>query len=149
MITNTVVKQWTPLLHRMARTCFPNGTPEDHEDMVQESWAGAVASYESFDCEKSTFPTWLGKVAYNTMAKHMRSREPDSFPAWRTEGNTPTPEESMRLEELLEALTAIDDDPIMSAIVNDGLTHDEVAKALGRSRVSITRYVGKAKEEIL
>lgn len=107
------------------------GHDGDAEEIAQETWFKAVRGLASFRWE-SSLRTWLRRIALNVWRARIRVREP----AWLDvndlplAGPSPSPGDRLDLER---ALAALPPGYRTVFLLHDweGLTHDEIAEALG------------------
>ena len=145
MITNTVVKQWTPMLYKVANKI--NTSLAD--DLVQEGWLRAYEKYDSYDSERGAFSTWLRQVAYRAMLSYTQREQQrgEPFDAWDEDASTPSPEQELVLKEMTEDMVNdLNGNDAARLCLLEGNTYNEAAEALGISVMTVRRHVGKFKE---
>jgi RNA polymerase sigma factor (sigma-70 family) len=147
LITNTVIKQWTPLVAKTCRrVCQDEG---EIEDMVQTVWLAALESYPRFEESKAKFPTWLGAVARQQALKYMRDMQPESFPAWEESPACMSPEDVALLNEKVDKwYELLEEDEIAQEVLYHLRTYKDVAKERGLSEYQVRYHMTKLKEKI-
>jgi RNA polymerase sigma-70 factor (ECF subfamily) len=142
----TLVRRYTPLIVRLARSYVPNAAAA--EDVAQDTWIAVLRHIDRFQ-GRSTFKTWLLRIAVNT-ARTRRLREartvcwgalPDDAAAWQLEQpqrpDPAAPERHAVASETWRLITrALDSLPRRQrevVVLRDieGWTSEEVSEALG------------------
>ncbi len=145
--------------------------PQDAEDLSQEVWLKAYAAISTFRNE-SSFHTWLRKITINCFLNHQRTRTIQ----WRGESteirllNVESPETTGRLNYSSSLESTLDNKilfgKVMQALAelspqqrlifllkhHEGMTYDEISRALGCStgavKKSLFRAVTKIREHL-
>ena len=77
------------------------GCTEDAEELTQDIFLKAFSSLDRFG-GRSSFSTWLYRIAYNTAVSHARRTRPKPLRHRRTAAGGPARSEADRLEEWAE-----------------------------------------------
>lgn len=124
------------------------GIPEEAEDVMQESFLAAFDKLATYKSEVS-FGSWLKRIVINRSLDQLRKRK-ISFEEIRSDLPLPSETDEDHWSDLIsveQVKHAIDELPdgyrtILSLILFDGYTHEEVSKMLNISNVtSRTQYL--------
>jgi RNA polymerase sigma-70 factor (ECF subfamily) len=150
------------LLNRHARYLFgiahslTRGQSSDAEDLVQETFMGVLTS--TFRGESSV-RTWMVKILVNraamlrrTRKRHPESALPPALPASAGSGSSGVGAESgveakLDLTTMLEALSEDHREVILLREL-EGLSYEEIAKALNIPRGTVESRLHRAREEL-
>jgi RNA polymerase sigma factor (sigma-70 family) len=130
-------------------------TPEDREDLVQETIGQLWRSYPRFD-ERVAFSTWMYRVAVNVAITFYRGetrrRRSIVRVAESVFDRVPAPERPERsdrldlIHELIEQLGPLD--RALMLLYLDDCTYAEIAAILGISESNVGTKVGRIKERL-
>lgn len=145
--------------------------PQDAEDLSQEVWLKAYQALGTFRRE-SSFYTWLRKIAINCFLNHQRARryswrgqktdvqlltvdqiESDERVASTSDSET-TLQNRILAERVMQALSELTAPQRLIFLLkhNEGMTYEEIAKAVGCStgtaKKSVFRAVAKLREHL-
>ena len=145
--------------------------PQDAEDLSQEVWLKAYQALGTFRRE-SSFYTWLRKIAINCFLNHQRARryswrgqktdvqlltvdqiESDEHVASTSDSET-TLQNRILAERVMQALSELTAPQRLIFLLkhNEGMTYEEIAKAVGCStgtaKKSVFRAVAKLREHL-
>ena len=67
-----LAERYATQVMRMVGRLIPS--PEEAEEVTQDTLLEAFQSLARFDARKASFPTWLMRIAYHTALKHYRRR---------------------------------------------------------------------------
>ena len=67
-----LAERYATQVMRMVGRLIPS--PEEAEEVTQDTLLEAFQSLARFDARKASFPTWLMRIAYHTALKHYRQR---------------------------------------------------------------------------
>jgi RNA polymerase sigma-70 factor (ECF subfamily) len=161
----TLVEKYGGRIRRLVRGFIRN--EKDAEDVVQDSFVKAFARLDRFD-GRSAFFTWLYRIAANTSMDHnkkvRRRPAPLSIEASREDeegrgGITPpargpsplqgamTGELRRKIDEAMAALPDIYREVIVLREM-EGLSYDDMSRALGVSRGTIESRLFRARERL-
>lgn len=145
--------------------------PEDAEDLSQEVWLKAYQALGSFRGE-STFYTWLRKITINCFLNHQRARHyswrgqttditltgVDSIECDERAASTSNSETTLHnrilAEKVMQALSELTPPQRLIFLLkhHEGMTYEEIAKAVGCStgtaKKSVFRAVTKLREHL-
>jgi RNA polymerase sigma-70 factor (ECF subfamily) len=161
----TLVEKYGGRIARLVRGFMRN--EQDVQDVVQDAFVKAFSRLDRFD-GRSAFYTWLYRIAANTAMDHNKKvrRRPRSYSIDETredeEGRTgisppapgPSPLREAMTAELRRALDgALDSLPdVYREVVvlreMEGLSYDDMARALGVSRGTIESRLYRARERL-
>jgi RNA polymerase sigma-70 factor (ECF subfamily) len=141
--------------------CYMTGAPALAEDLVQETFAKAMVSVDSFE-EKSSFTTWLHGIAVNLVRMHWRrkgvtrrARERlDEVERTRADQRRQTPDDahlrSQRLQVLYDVLATLPEHLREAFIMRDleGLAPAEAAQELGITSGNLAVRAHRARTRI-
>jgi len=124
---------------------------ETAEDLTSQAFLKALERIGSFDGSKGTFSAWLYCLARNTVIDHYRTRKRDANieDIWDLAGhddvvrNMNARERLARVEEYLKKLKREHREIVMLRLW-EGLTHKEIAEALGKSEASCKMVYSRA-----
>jgi len=160
-----LVEKYAGRIQRLVRGFIRN--EQDAQDVVQDSFVKAFARLDRFD-GRSAFFTWLYRIAANTSMDHnkkYRRRPPAlSIEASREDeegrpGITPpargpsplqgamTKELRLKIDEAMAALPDIYREVVVLREM-EGLSYDDMARALGVSRGTIESRLFRARERL-
>ena len=156
-----LVRRYDRNVFRIAQHITQNR--EDAEDVVQEAFLKAYSNLEKFQ-EQSKFYTWLVRIAVNEALMKLRRRKPERTVSLDEEVKTeddslprevadwsPNPEQMYNQAELRDILTkTIQGLPSGFRTVFvlrdvEGLSTEEVARALGSSEATVRSQISKAR----
>lgn len=160
-----LVEKYAGRIQRLVRGFIRN--EKDAEDVVQDSFVKAFARLDRFD-GRSAFFTWLYRIAANTSMDHnkkIRRRQPalsldatredeDGIAAIAPAAKGPSPLQGAITKELRrsidEAMASLPD--IYREVVvlreMEGLSYDDMARALAVSRGTIESRLFRARERL-
>ena len=138
--------------------------PEDAEEVLQDVFLSVYRKLTSFD-GRSTFSTWLYRIAVNTALMKLRGRGPvqesieEHLPQFTEDGRhtrmvvdwTQGPEELLlrkeRAQVVREAIEALPPDYKVVLILRDleGLSNEEVAEVVGTSVSAVKARLHRAR----
>ena len=145
--------------------------PQDAEDLSQEVWLKAYQAIGTFRGE-STFYTWLRKITINCFLNHQRSRRyswrgqktevqllaGDSIESDERVASTSNSETTLHnrilAEKVMQALSELTTPQRLIFLLkhHEGMTYEEIAKAVGCStgtaKKSVSRAVAKLREHL-
>ena len=145
--------------------------PEDAEDLSQEVWLKAYQALGTFRGE-STFYTWLRKITINCFLNHQRARRytwrgektdvellaEDSIESDERVASTSNSESTLHnrilAERVMQALSELTPPQRLIFLLkhHEGMTYEEIAKAVGCStgtaKKSVSRAVRKLREHL-
>jgi RNA polymerase sigma-70 factor (ECF subfamily) len=145
--------------------------PQDAEDLSQEVWLKAYQALGSFRGE-STFYTWLRKITINCFLNHQRARRyswrgqktevqllaGDSIESDERVASTSNSETTLHnrilAEKVMQALSELTPPQRLIFLLkhHEGMTYEEIAKAVGCStgtaKKSVSRAVAKLREHL-
>jgi RNA polymerase sigma-70 factor (ECF subfamily) len=145
--------------------------PQDAEDLSQEVWLKAYQALRSFRGE-STFYTWLRKITINCFLNHQRARRynwrgqktdfrllaVDSIESDEPVASTANAETTLHnkilAERVMQALSELTPSQRLIFLLkhHEGMTYEEIAKAVGCStgtaKKSVSRAVRKLREHL-
>lgn len=136
--------------------------PADAQDAAQEAMLKAYRAIGAFE-ERSELATWLYKIAHNVsldfLKKAFRQREGTSLDALRDKGYDPpgsgdSPEdaylENSEQAALHEAIGSLPErqQMLLSLRYGDGLSYEQIAKAMRLSLGTVKSALSRAKEEL-
>ena len=145
--------------------------PQDAEDLSQEVWLKAYQALGTFRRE-SSFYTWLRKIAINCFLNHQRARRyswrgqktdvqllaVDSIESGERVGSTSDSETTLQnrilAERVMQALSELTAPQRLIFLLkhHEGMTYEEIAKAVGCStgtaKKSVSRAVRKLREHL-
>ena len=144
---------------------------QDAEDLSQEVWLKAFAAVSSFRFE-STFYTWLRKIAINCFLNYRRSKSANSLSHQQVDENDMAGNETAKLAgtslnvwestlhnhlavgRVMQALSDVTPQQRLIFLLKheEGLTYEEISKALGCSvgtvKKSVSRTIAKVREAL-
>ena len=145
--------------------------PQDAEDLSQEVWLKAYQALGTFRGE-STFYTWLRKITINCFLNHQRARRyswrgqktdvqllaVDSIESDERQSPTSNSETTLHnrilAERVMQALSELTPPQRLIFLLkhHEGMTYEEIAKAVGCStgtaKKSVSRAVRKLREHL-
>lgn len=145
--------------------------PQDAEDLSQEVWLKAYQALGSFRGE-STFYTWLRKITINCFLNHQRARRyswrgqktdvqllaADSIESDERIASTSNSETTLHnrilAERVMQALSELTPPQRLIFLLkhHEGMTYEEIAKAVGCStgtaKKSVSRAIRKLREHL-
>jgi len=145
--------------------------PQDAEDLSQEVWLKAYQALGTFRGE-SSFYTWLRKITINCFLNHQRARSfrwrgqttditllgVDSIESDERVASTSNSETTLHnrilAEKVMQALSELTPPQRLIFLLkhHEGMTYEEIAKAVGCStgtaKKSVSRAVGKLREHL-
>jgi len=129
------------------------GSPEDTEDILQETFMKAFANLSSYN-PKWEFSTWIYTIASRTTLSYfrytrVRQQEPE-IPL----NPSPTPEEEIMKDDIRNIWETADrlgelKNEILRLRYSDGFSIREISKITGRSAVNIRVLLYRAKNELI
>lgn len=119
----------SPALYALALRLM-GGPGREAEDVVQETWARAIAGLDGF-AWRSALRTWLFGIAIHTAREMLRRRTP-GFPCEEAALRAPSRLHAERLD-LERAIARLPDGYRAILVLHDvvGLTHAEIGERLG------------------
>ena len=121
---------------------FKVGHREEAEDLTHQVFLKAWENIEKYELRGHPFSSWLYRIARNSVIDHHRKATPrlsidDIAPDLLMEESTQSREVEVKMEwdELLVAIGELQDveqDVLIMRFIDD-LTHQEVAKAIGKT----------------
>jgi RNA polymerase sigma-70 factor (ECF subfamily) len=159
-----LVERYGARIARLVRGFVRN--EEDARDVVQDAFLKSFARLDRFD-GRSAFYTWLYRIAANTAMDHNKKvrrrpapltldapREDDEAPALAPAARGPSPAEGAMSSELraridgaLEGLPPVYREVIVLREL-EGLTYDDIARALKVSRGTVESRIFRARERL-
>lgn len=129
-------------------------TPEDREDLIQEIVARLWTSYASFE-GKSSFSTWMYRVAINTAITFLRKEKrrsetietTETFPELTTDDKAR--EQAVQMQFFYRAVQFLT--PVEKALVfyfMEGLSHREISSHFGISENNARVKLSRTKEKL-
>jgi RNA polymerase sigma factor (sigma-70 family) len=135
------------------------GNREEAEEIAQDSFLKAYKALGGFKM-KSTFSTWLYRIAYNTAISHVRSRKKgilslDEFPAAASDFLSSAADEDEAVEEYKSALVSFalqkigeEDRALITLYYYEGLDTDRIAEITGISRQNIKVRLFRTRQKL-
>lgn len=160
-----LVEKYGGRIARLVRGFVRN--EQDAQDVVQDAFVKAFARLDRFD-GRSAFFTWLYRIAANTAMDHNKKvrRRPAPLPLETPredeEGRTgispaapgPSPAEGamtselrLRIDEAMEGLPEVFREVVILREM-EGLSYDDMARALGVSRGTVESRLFRARERL-
>jgi len=141
--------------------CYMTGAPAVAEDLVQETFAKAMVSVESFEA-KSSFTTWLHGIAVNLVRMHWRRKDVTrrarerlgEVERTRADQRSQAPDDahlrSERLQVLYDVLATLPEHLREAFIMRDleGLPPAEAAQELGITSGNLAVRAHRARTRI-
>jgi RNA polymerase sigma-70 factor (ECF subfamily) len=146
-------ERYLPILTRWAHRRLPWGARDlnDTDDLVQTTLLRALSNLDSFEARaEGAFLAYLRQILLNSVRDDIRRATRRRLPGTLDEEHpdpSPSPFEQMLTRETLEryeaALSALTEEQRQAVIlrVEMGLSHREIAGALGRSSADAARMV--------
>jgi RNA polymerase sigma-70 factor (ECF subfamily) len=164
-----LIKESESLVYAIAYRMLAN--PEDAKDISQEVFIKAYKNIHKFD-EKSTFSTWIYRIAVNTCIDELRKRKQkqtvsieeeqqtqDGFVPKQFVSQEPSPEDAYlileRNREVMRAIHALSEEHKTIITLRDlnGLSYTEISEitnlSLGTVKSRLARARTQLKNEIL
>ena len=128
---------------------------ETAEDLVSSVFFKALEKIGRFESAKGSFQAWLYQIARNTVIDHYRTKKTDRNieDIWGLAGNEDlardidTREKVGQIEAYLKELKAEQRDIIIMRVWQ-GLSHREIAEALGKSEASVKMIYSRALRQL-
>jgi RNA polymerase sigma-70 factor (ECF subfamily) len=128
----------------------------DADDLTQEAFLRAYRSLGTFK-ERSSFRTWLYRIAANACANHLGRSGPrtESLDGCMAAANAVGPPDAASLSELEGRVAELTGQlpagfrVALHLIVNEGLSHRQAAQVLGCARGTVAWRVFRAREMLL
>lgn len=131
------------------RLCGALGSPDEQEDLVQETYLRAIRSASTFRGE-SLVSVWLLSIARNVCASHVRGRQRDRRLIERIGPGSPSrvdfPDHSTH-----SLLAGLDDDRREAFVLTQilGMTYQEAADLTGCPIGTVRSRVARARADLL
>ncbi|MBO3752011.1 RNA polymerase sigma factor [Streptosporangiaceae bacterium NEAU-GS5] len=134
--------------------------PDNAEDVVSETFLIAFRKRAHYDPARAAVRTWLYGIATNLIGKHWRqeSRRLRALGRYGPDPDTPDHQDSVLgqvsaqslRQDLMAALAGIDqrDRDVVQLIALAGLSHDEVAAALGIPNGTVRSRLNRARKKL-
>jgi RNA polymerase sigma factor (sigma-70 family) len=133
---------------------------ETAEDLTSTVFTKAYDNLDKYDPSKSSFSTWLYRIARNSVIDHYRTKKHniDILDVWdlRTDYDIERDFKNQSiLDEVMEAMEDINKEHREIIIMRlwDNLSYAEIAQIIGKSetncRMIFSRSIGKLKKEIV
>ena len=112
------------------------------EDLTEEVFVRAWEALPGYQVREFPFMSWLYRIAHNLIVDYHRRNRPGQLPDVDENPEAVTPhspesllEEAQTLERLSAAISQLNDDEQQVIVLRyiEGLSHDEVAAAIGKS----------------
>ncbi|QGJ69154.1 RNA polymerase ECF-type sigma factor [Planctomycetales bacterium 10988] len=146
---------------RLYRTLIQiTGKPEDARDLAQEAFVQAFVKLETFQ-GKSTFYTWLHRIAYNQAMSHLRKKRPLLEADQPKDKTTPDPsdpqdgpegqlDQAQRVELVQQALQQLSDEHRHILVLKemDGLRYEEIAEVLDLAVGTVRSRLFRARQRL-
>lgn len=137
---------------RVFRTVSRMVGPQDAEDVTQQVFLQVFRQISQFSGQ-STFATWLYRVAVNESLQHLRGRRAKRPNQLTMEPTDPAPSREQQVEErelLDRALALIDPELRVTFVLRevDGLTYEQIAKAMQVPAGTVASRLSRAREEL-
>jgi RNA polymerase sigma-70 factor, ECF subfamily len=131
------------------------GDKFDREDLAQEIVAALWRSYARFD-ERSSFSTWMYRVAVNVAISFLRSDTrkrrhvvPADASVLEAIPDAENPQTDERMNVLRDSIAALDPlDRALMLLYLDDCPHSEIASILGISESNVGTKVGRIKQRL-
>jgi RNA polymerase sigma-70 factor (ECF subfamily) len=124
---------------------------ETAEDLTSQTFLKALEKIDDFDGGKGAFGAWLYRIARNTVIDHYRTRKEDANieDIWDLAGKDDVARDidmKAKLEKVEKYLAALKREhrEIVMLHLWEGLTHKEIAEALGKSEASCKMLYSRA-----
>lgn len=157
-----LLKRYRDRVYRLVISFTKN--PADAEEVLQDVFLAVYRKIGSFE-QRSTFSTWLYRIAVNTALMKLRSRGPvqesidEYLPQFTKDGRhahmvvdfTQGPEKQLLRKEreqvLREAIDALPPDYKVVLVLKDleGLSNEEVAEVVGASVLAVKARLHRAR----
>lgn len=130
-------------------------TAGDHalaDDLAQEAFIRAFRCLKSFQ-GTAKFSTWLYRIAYNVFLSSARGRASEKWDPIEKARDIPGPDQSdeglagIDLEKAFRNLTGTERATLTLAY-GKGMTHAEIAQALGSPLGTVKTHIARAKEKV-
>ncbi|MFI7698645.1 RNA polymerase sigma factor [Nonomuraea sp. NPDC049480] len=134
--------------------------PDHAEDVVAETFLTAFRKRASYDPSRAAVRTWLYGIATNLIGKHRRleARTLRALGRCGPDGDAPGHEDSVAVRvsaqslrpELAAALAGLDrrDRDVLLLVALAGLSHDEIATALGIPYGTVGSRLNRARKKL-
>ncbi|TMR25084.1 RNA polymerase sigma factor [Nonomuraea zeae] len=134
--------------------------PDHAEDIVAETFLTAFRKRGHYDPARAGVRAWLYGIATNLIGKHRRleARTLRALGRWGPEGDAPGHEDTVALRvsaqslrpELAAALAELDrrDRDVLLLVALAGLSHDEIATALGIPYGTVGSRLSRARKKL-
>ncbi len=133
------------------------GAVQPAEDLTSQTFMAALESLPRYR-ERGTFAAWLFAIASRRYADACRAQAavlPESAgDAWDPPDPAPLPETALvhaeRMARLAQALRALSPDRAQAVALHffGGLTHEETARAMGRSGIAVKSLINRALRDL-
>ena len=137
-------------LYGMARSLADNTV--DAEDILQETFAGALKSCSSFRGDSSA-KTWLAGILYRQAAAYYRRKKrhkqmiSTDYELAVDEHHTPSLDKKMDVAEAIDRLSS-DHRQVVLMREMESMTYDEIAKTLDIPRGTVESRLFRARQEL-
>ena len=138
-----------PALFRLALRL--TGRRAEAEDVVQDAFVKALAELRAGRFKgHSALSTWLYRITANVAFDRARSAARREPPPSSDEPRAPSPDDSVALRELREAMHLLPEDQRLALVLKElqGLTAREVAEVMERSEGAVEQLLVRARAEL-
>lgn len=133
------------------------GLPEDAEEVYQDVFVKALTKIKTFDPEKASLQTWLGRIAYNEAVNHLRRSRLDVVFMGNDElgaeyedetyDNKPDEQTVMMLEQAMKQLPTADQ-TLLSLFYYENMSMKEIAYITGSIPSTIGSRLSRIRKKL-